>query len=127
MIRAKGMKVGICIKPSTSVAELDVLLNIKYKDEPLFEMVNILSVEPGFSKQSFNFIVLDKIKYVYDRWGDKLKDIACDGAITSDTAKHALNAGANYLVSGGYIFDSGKNEIVNQYKKLYQELMVHGK
>lgn len=129
MIRAKGMKVGICIKPSTPVAEseLDVLLNIKYKDEPLFEMVNILSVEPGFSKQSFNFIVLDKIKYVYDRWGDKLKDIACDGAITSDTAKHALNAGANYLVSGGFIFDSGKNEIVNQYKKLYQEIMVHGK
>ena len=127
MIRKKGMKVGICIKPSTPIEEIDAVLCMKYKEESLFEMVNILSVEPGFSKQSFNFIVIDKIKYVFDKWGSMLVDIACDGAVTTETAKHALNAGANFLISGGFIFDFGRNEIVNQCKKLFQEIILHGK
>ena len=128
MIRKKGMKVGICIKPSTPIEEIDAVLCMKYKEgSSLFEMVNLLSVEPGFSKQSFNLVVVDKIKYVFDKWSSTLVDIACDGAVTTETAKHALNAGANFLISGGFIFDFGRNEIVNQYKKLYQEIILHGK
>jgi len=64
--------------------------------------VLIMSVNPGFGGQNFIPQVLEKVRNLR-----KMKpelDIEIDGGIEPKTARDAINAGANVLVSGSYIF-----------------------
>ncbi|MFC1655474.1 ribulose-phosphate 3-epimerase [Patescibacteria group bacterium] len=94
-IKKHGMKAGASIKPATPVEVLDPYL----KD---LDWVLIMSVEPGFGGQSFMPNALGKISWLREQAPGL--DIAVDGGITDKTGKECVDAGANILIAGSYIF-----------------------
>ena len=96
-IKDAGCKAGLAINPGTSLNVLDDVI------EEL-DLVLLMSVNPGFGGQSFLYEQLKKIKEVKQMIGRKKIDIEVDGGINLSTAKEAVNAGANILVSGSTIF-----------------------
>lgn len=113
-IKNCGKKVGISIKPQTSASE--VLPYIDYID-----MALVMTVEPGFGGQSFMSGMMDKIKQIR-QYADKVNktlDIQVDGGVNLETGKICVDAGANVLVSGSYLFNSeNPYETVESLKKL---------
>lgn len=106
--------VGISINPSTPVAIIP---------DYIFEQVNlvlVMSVNPGFGGQSFIPSAIDKIKQLKNI-RDKSKNkfmIQIDGGINDENAKAVLEAGANNLVAGNFIFKDGPQNYSTQIKKL---------
>lgn len=100
-IKSKGVKVGVSIKPGTPVSDIyDVL--------PFIDVVLVMTVEPGFGGQSFMHDMVEKI-YELRKVIDKEKYnclIEIDGGINDKTAKICVEAGADVLVSGSYIFSA---------------------
>ena len=98
-IRKAGIKAGVSIKPKTSVDDILEIL-------PLIDVVLIMTVEPGFGGQSFMEDMVPKIsslrKIIDDNRYNCLIEI--DGGINDKTAKICVDAGADVLVSGSYIF-----------------------
>jgi len=100
-IKNSGAKAGISIKPRTPVSDIVELL-------PLLDLVLIMTVEPGFGGQAFMEDQLSKITELR-KIIDKNKFnclIEVDGGINAQTAKQCVNAGAEVLVSGNYIFNT---------------------
>lgn len=106
-IRNKGCKAGISIKPKTDVHVLEHLL-------PYFDLVLIMSVEPGFGGQSFLSDSIDKImilnKWIKEKGYSTLIEV--DGGINKETASLCKVAGADVLVAGSYIFKNNIEEAV---------------
>jgi ribulose-phosphate 3-epimerase len=100
-IKLSGAKVGVSIKPKTSVSEIRDLL-------PYVDLVLVMTVEPGFSGQSFMSDMIHKIKELRKIIDKNTYNciIEVDGGINVQTAKICIKAGANVLVSGNYIFAS---------------------
>ena len=98
-IRKAGIKVGVSIKPKTPVDDILEIL-------PYVDVVLIMTVEPGFGGQSFMNDMVPKIsslrKIIDDNKHKCLIEI--DGGINDKTAKICIDAGADVLVSGSYIF-----------------------
>jgi len=100
-IRDLGCKSCLTIKPCTSAEEIFEFL-------PLCDMVLVMSVEPGFGGQSFMPSALPKISALrkeIDRLGLDI-DIEVDGGINGETGKLVVEAGANVLVAGSYVFNA---------------------
>lgn len=101
LIKSFGKKVGVSIVPSTNEDVLDYILE-------KIDLVLVMSVNPGFGGQKFLHSQLKKIENIrkkIDRIGKNI-DLEVDGGINAETAKIAIEAGANVLVSGSYIFGS---------------------
>lgn len=88
-IKELGMKAGVALNPSTSLSVLDYIL-------PELDMVLIMSVNPGFSGQSFIPSSIQKIrdmrKMIEDRGLDI--DIQVDGGINLKNVSEVIEAGA---------------------------------
>ena len=100
-IRELGVKSCITIKPATPPEEVFDLL-------PLCDMVLVMSVEPGFGGQKFMPQALDKIRAIKaecERQNLNI-DIEVDGGINAETAPQAVEAGANVLVAGNFLFSA---------------------
>ena len=98
-IRACGKKSAISIKPATPAEAVFPLLE-------KCDMVLVMTVEPGYGGQSFMHDMLDKVRKLkaeIDSRGLNI-DIQVDGGITPETAKLAIEAGANVLVAGSSVF-----------------------
>jgi len=98
-IHAKGIKAGVALNPASSLSLVEELL-------PDVDMVLLMTVNPGFGGQNFISTVLPKIsrlRRMLDLAGLKT-DIQVDGGINAETAKLAVNAGANVLVAGSYVY-----------------------
>ena len=99
MIRNAGAKVGVSIKPATSVEGLRDIL-------PQIDLVLIMSVEPGFGGQTFIPASLEKIaqlRALADELGTETI-IEVDGGISSHNAHEVFGAGADVLVAGNAVF-----------------------
>ena len=98
-IRKCNIKAGLAICPETSVEMLP-----KYLD--LCDLVLIMTVHPGFGGQAFMPEMLDKVTFTSQAIRErKLKThIQVDGGINAETAKQCVDAGADVLVSGTYLF-----------------------
>ncbi len=94
-IRDLGMKAGLSIKPKTPVDVIKPLIG-------QFDMLLIMSVEPGFGGQSFIPESLDKIKEARALLPEL--DIEVDGGINADNINEVVKAGANVIVAGSAIF-----------------------
>ena len=106
LIKAKNKKVGISLKPKSSI---DLILD--YLDE--IDLVLIMSVEPGFGGQKFMPEVLEKTKKIKEII-DKKKlniDIEIDGGINFENCNLVKEAGANIIVSGSTIFKENKGDL----------------
>ena len=77
-------------------------------------MVLVMSVNPGFGGQSFIEYSLDKIKEIKNMRPDV--DIEVDGGITDITAKRVIEAGANILVAGSYVFNGDYKEKIDSLR-----------
>ena len=112
-IRALGCKSCLTIKPCTEPEEIFSLL-------PLCDMVLVMSVEPGFGGQSFMPSALPKLRKLKaecERQGLNI-DLEVDGGINGETAPLAIEAGANVLVAGSYLFSDEMEERVKLMKAL---------
>lgn len=99
LIHKCGKKAGISIKPETPTEVIYPLLK-------KCDMVLIMTVEPGHGGQALIPFTLDKVrelKKVTEFNGDDIM-IQVDGGINAETAKEAIEAGANVLVAGSYVF-----------------------
>lgn len=104
-IRELGAKAGVSVNPSTPISVLEPVLGI-------VDLVLVMSVNPGFSGQTFIPQVLPKIKALKDiqrREGYNFW-IEVDGGINKDTIKDAVSAGADTLVAGTAVFKGGDVE-----------------
>lgn len=94
-IREKGKKSGISLKPGTSAEVLR-------KFEGLYDLVLIMTVEPGFGGQKFMSDMVSKIAQVKSLNSDCYVEV--DGGINAETVKLCSEAGANVIVAGSYVF-----------------------
>lgn len=95
-IKSHNKKTGISIKPKTPVNVLTPLLD-------KIDLVLIMSVEPGFGGQKYIETSTEKIRQLRAISPEKLI-IEVDGGINQNTAGLAVNAGADVLVAGAYIY-----------------------
>ncbi len=100
-IKNAGMQAGVSLNPHTPVNSLENII------EDL-DLVLIMSVNPGFGGQSFIPAALNKIKQTKALIRSKKSKalIEVDGGVDNTNAKELLNAGADVLVAGSYIFKS---------------------
>ncbi len=99
-IRKCGVKVGLALCPETSYSLIP-----KYLDK--IDTLLLMTVNPGWGGQAFITDVLDKIRFARKTIDDldlKGIDIQVDGGIDDKTAKLCVEAGANNLVAGTYLF-----------------------
>ena len=98
-IKSLGMQVGIALNPHTPIELLkDILQDI--------DMVLIMSVNPGFGGQSFIPHTINKIKRMREMIDEQLLNvkIQIDGGVTIDNAPLIIEAGADVLVAGSFVF-----------------------
>jgi ribulose-phosphate 3-epimerase len=98
-IKAEGMKAGVALNPHTNIDLLeDVIQDI--------DMVCIMSVNPGFGGQSFienTYSKVEKLKALIHRKNASTL-IEIDGGVTDKNALQLVNAGADVLVAGNFVF-----------------------
>ncbi len=104
-IKAEGMKAGVAINPHTNVDLLkDVIKDI--------DLVCVMSVNPGFGGQSFIEHTYNKVQRLKEiiiaNNADTLIEI--DGGVTDKNAARLVEAGADVLVAGSYVFKA-ENQI----------------
>ena len=100
-IKAAGMKAGIALNPHTPIAVLeDVIKDI--------DMVCLMSVNPGFGGQSFIENTYKKVKQLKNliEFSGATTLIEIDGGVTDKNAEQLVEAGADVLVAGSYVFGS---------------------
>jgi len=112
-IKAEGMKAGVALNPHTNVALLEDII----KD---IDMVCLMSVNPGFGGQSFienTYSKIEKLKELIIRKGASTI-IEIDGGVTDKNAKRLVQAGADVLVAGNFVFkaENPKQTIVDLKK-----------
>lgn len=100
-IQSLGIKAGFALNPATPLSILDAIL-------PELDFVLLMSVNPGYSAQSFIPSVLDKLRALDSiRKDRKLKYlIEVDGGVSDQNATQLIKSGADILVSASYIFNS---------------------
>lgn len=98
-IHDAGMNAGVTLNPSTPVCLLEDILND-------VDMVLLMSVNPGFGGQKFIEGTIDKLRALremVDRKNSRAL-IQIDGGVQAETAPRLVEAGADVLVSGSYVF-----------------------
>lgn len=101
-----GVKPALVIKPKTPAEAV-----FPYLEK--LAMVLVMTVEPGFGGQSFMENMLPKIRAIREKANQVNPNllIQVDGGIVPETAKLCVEAGADVLVSGSYIFGAENIEV----------------
>ena len=107
LIKSYKKKVGVALNPSTS------LDTIKY-DLDNIDMVLIMTVNPGFGGQKFIPQMLQKIKELREIAPNI--DIQVDGGINDEISKLVIEAGANVLVAGSYVFNGNYKDKIGSLR-----------
>jgi len=100
-IKAAGMKAGVALNPHTPIAVLeDTIADL--------DLVCIMSVNPGFGGQSFienTYKKVSQLKHLIE-FSKSNCQIEIDGGVTDKNANALIEAGANVLVAGSFVFGS---------------------
>ncbi len=99
LIKSFDKKAGVSLVPSTHEDALDYILE-------KLDLILVMTVNPGFGGQKFLSSQLKKIENIrkkIEKSGRKI-ELEVDGGINDQTARIAIEAGADVLVSGSYIF-----------------------
>jgi len=107
LIKEKGVRVGISVKPSTPIEQI-------YKYLPYIHMCLIMTVEPGKGGQTLITDMIEKISTLKQYIDDKNLeiDIEVDGGINLKTAPKVKDAGANILVAGTAILAATDYKVI---------------
>ncbi len=114
LIKSHGMKAGVALNPHTNV---DVLKSV-IKD---LDLVLIMSVNPGFGGQKFIEEAVTKVSelkaLITEKGSSALIEI--DGGVNLETGKRLVDAGADALVAGSFVFNSeNPSGTISQLKQL---------
>lgn len=113
-IKALGMKAGVALNPHTPV---DIIENVVEE----LDLVLIMSVNPGFGGQQFiknSLLKVEQAKNLIHRKGSHAV-VEVDGGVNLDTGKQLLQAGADVLVAGSFVFNSSDPlQTIEQLKSL---------
>jgi ribulose-phosphate 3-epimerase len=114
LIKSFNKKVGVSLVPSTHEDCLDYILE-------KLDLILVMTVNPGFGGQKFLASQLKKIENIrkkIEKSGKKI-ELEVDGGINDQTARIAVEAGADVLVSGSYIFGSvNYQQAIQNLKKI---------
>jgi len=113
LIKSFGKKAGVSLNPATPVEAVDPIL-----DE--VDLILVMSVNPGFGGQSFISSQLEKIRALrrrIDARGHPI-DLEVDGGINTETARAAVEAGADVLVAGTASFAGGAAAYADNIRRL---------
>lgn len=97
-VREAGMSAGLAINPPTKV---DVILPFVAD----FDVILVMSVNPGYSGQSFITDVLDKVRAIKPLLRPDQR-LEIDGGVNGRTAAACIDAGCDVLVAASAIFDA---------------------
>lgn len=99
LVRKLGMKAGLAINPETPLETA-----VPYLEE--IDVLNVMTVNPGWAGQAFIRECLSKIRAARDyiEQAGLSVDISVDGGVNLDTARECLDAGANVLGAATAIF-----------------------
>jgi ribulose-phosphate 3-epimerase len=112
-IRALGKRAGVSLNPATPAKALDYVLEE-------VSLVLVMSVNPGFGGQRFLSGQLRKIEAIrkrIDALGAPI-DLEVDGGIDAETARLAIDAGADVLVAGTATFRGGPDLYADNIRAL---------
>ncbi len=112
-IKARGLRAGVSLNPGTPVEAIDAVLGE-------VDLVQVMTVNPGFGGQSFIESQLEKVRAVRQRIdaGGRVIDLEVDGGITIDNAAKAVAAGADVLVAGTATFRGGPEAYADNIRRL---------
>ncbi|PQJ79338.1 ribulose-phosphate 3-epimerase [Polaribacter porphyrae] len=100
-IKAAGMKAGVALNPHTPIAVLeDIIADL--------DLVCLMSVNPGFGGQSFipnTYKKVRQLSHLIEFVNSDCK-IEIDGGVTNKNANALIEAGADVLVAGSFVFKS---------------------
>ena len=99
MIKARGKKAAISIKPKTDAEDIFPYLDI-------CDMVLVMTVEPGFGGQSLIQECVEKVTKIKAEIAKRKLDVVVqvDGGVNAENAKSLAEAGADILVAGSAVF-----------------------
>ncbi|MBG9988077.1 ribulose-phosphate 3-epimerase [Aerococcaceae bacterium DSM 111176] len=108
-IKAAGKKAGVVVNPGTPIEAVLPVLD-------MVDLVLVMTVNPGFGGQAFIESQLSKVKQLAQWRKDKFLnyEIEIDGGVNAETGKLCLEAGADVLVAGSYIFGSDDRQAAIQ-------------
>lgn len=113
-LRSKGVRAGFSLRPGTPIEPY-------LKDLEYFDLVLVMSVEPGFGGQSFMPDQLDKVRYLRAEIDSRGLDtlIEIDGGIGEKTITDAAVAGCDAFVAGSAVFGAADpHEAVESLRRL---------
>ncbi|MBQ7522903.1 MAG: ribulose-phosphate 3-epimerase, partial [Oscillospiraceae bacterium] len=115
MIRAKGVKPAICVKPKTPAWTVLPFID-------LVDLILVMTVEPGFGGQSFMTDMMPKLREIRGYINEKNPtcELEVDGGVGVDTAKTCVENGANVLVAGSAYFKAADKTAFVTTLKSYQ-------
>jgi ribulose-phosphate 3-epimerase len=102
-IKELGVKAGVSLNPGTLISTVNEVL-------PSLDLVLVMTVNPGFSGQTFIEPMVDKIARLraeLDRRG-LVAELEVDGGINAEVAPRVVTAGARVLVAGAAVFHPGE-------------------
>lgn len=113
LIKSLGKKAGISFNPGTPIEVLDNVID-------MVDLILVMSVNPGFGGQKFITNQLEKIRRIRKIIDDSGRaiDLQVDGGINMETAKLAIEAGADVLVAGTATFTGGPSKYEENIRKL---------
>lgn len=113
-IKSLGCKAGVALNPATPVSVLEDIIHD-------CDLVLIMSVNPGFGGQKFIYHTIEKVAKLKALITKKNANtiIEIDGGVNLETAQLLINAGADALVAGSFVYSS-KNpvETISNLKNL---------
>lgn len=100
-IKQEGMQTGVALNPHTSLKDLEYVLD-------MVDLVCLMSVNPGFGGQKFiesTYRKTSELRNMIDQKNTSTK-IEIDGGVNASTGKLLVEAGADVLVAGSFVFNS---------------------
>jgi ribulose-phosphate 3-epimerase len=113
-LKSLGCKAGVAINPHTSIVELEnVIAEI--------DLICLMSVNPGFGGQKFienTYKKVAQLKEMIKRSGSNAM-IEIDGGVNQQNAKPLIEAGADVLVAGNFVFSSSNpTQVISDLKRI---------
>lgn len=113
-IKSLGCKAGVAINPHTAVSLLEPIIQE-------IDLVCLMSVNPGFGGQMFIENTFEKVKALRNLIDSKKAQtlIEIDGGVSSANAKELVQAGADVLVAGSFVFNAtNPHQVIEDLKRL---------
>lgn len=106
---AEIFELGISIQPETPLEKLFQYFSPQFLSPSPFQFIQLLSVTPGFSGQSFQFSSLERLRLLKKQIPNCVVEM--DGGITPEIIRLAKSAGASIFTSGSYIFGNSNPKV----------------